>query len=147
MRRALALLVLPLAACTTSDDPLEGGLVNAIAGTVGGGYQARIDERERGVAQAQARQDALSAELLALRGEYAALQARIAAQRRAIASRGVDLPRSVNIRTERALAPPPNDPAALRQAIASARALSEELERLSGSDCPGPGCPAVETRA
>ena len=134
--RLLALLpVAALVACTpASDDPAEGGFFNGIAGLAGGGYEARVTEREQGVATAQGQQAALSAELASLQGQHAALKDQIIAQRAALRAEGVRLTPETETRIQAALTSSPSgsNPAALQQAIADARRLSEQLAGLAG---------------
>ena len=137
MARAFAAAALLLAGCTPSSDPAAGGFVNAMAGVAGGGYEARIDEREAGVAAAEARGEALAAELTRLQAEHRQLQLQLARQRAALVSSGVGLDASTEARLDRALAalPAPAEPearaAALQRAIADARVLSEQLATLA----------------
>jgi hypothetical protein len=138
MRRLVLLpFLLVLAGCVQSADPAEGGFFSGIAGLAGGGYEARITEREGEVADARARQAALTAELAALEAEHGDLKARIARQRAALRTRGVALPPETEARVEATLATEPRgrDPAAralaLQQAIGDARRLSEQLAMLA----------------
>jgi hypothetical protein len=137
LRGAPALLILTLGACVDSADPAAGGLSNAVVGLAGGGYDERIDERESGVAVAQAQGEALDAQLAALQGQHLALKDRIIQQRAALRAGGVRLsPDSEGkIQTVLLSSPSQSDPnvraAALQRAIADARALSEQLAALS----------------
>ena len=137
MARVLPAAVLALAGCAPSSDPAAGGFINAMAGVAGGGYEARIDEREAGVAAAEARGEALEAELARLETEYGRLQTQLTRQRAALESAGVTLDATTEARLEGALAgpPAPADPearaAALQRAIADARVLSEQLAALA----------------
>lgn len=137
MRLALPASALLLAACVQSDDPAQGGFASGIAGIAGGGYDARIAEREAGVAASQARSAELSAELATLTAEHEALKDRIIAQRAALRAQGVRLTPEAETRIQAVLTSEPSarDPAArsaaLSRAIADARALSEQLAGLA----------------
>jgi hypothetical protein len=137
MRRAVAVLIVLLAGCDVSEDPSQGGLVSGVAGLAGGGYEARIDEREGAVATSRARQAELAAELAGLDAEHRALQSRISQQRELLKAAGAPIPPATEARVDAALRanPDPRDPearaAALRQAIAEARQLSEQLAALA----------------
>jgi len=126
----VALLV--LVACTTSEDPAEGGLFNGIAGLAGGGYEARIEEREASLAEAEARNVELSAELAALRRQHSGLKSDIIQKRATLRAKGIKLSAASEREVQEVIAAQPQSAAALRRAIADARALSEELTRLSG---------------
>jgi hypothetical protein len=131
MRNALVGLGLGLAlAACDSSDPADGGFFNGVAGATGGGYDQRIAEREAGVAQSGATNAALSAELAGLRGDHAALKRQIIARRAEIRAAGGRLSAASEARIQTALAADPNEVAALRQAIADARALAAELAAL-----------------
>lgn len=137
MRRLLApAALLALAGCAVSDDPAAGGFYSGVAGIAGGGYEARVAEREAGVAAAQREGAALSAELARLTGEHEALKDRLVLQRAALRSEGVRLTPASEARLQAAIASEPGgaDPAAraaaLSAAIADARALSDELAEL-----------------
>jgi outer membrane murein-binding lipoprotein Lpp len=137
MWRAASALTVLLAGCAGSGDPAEGGFVSGVAGLAGGGYEARIDERETAVATSEARQAELAAELAGLEAEHRALQDRIARQRALLQAAGAPLSPETEARIDAALRadPDPRDPdaraAALRQAIADARRLSEQLAALA----------------
>jgi hypothetical protein len=138
VRRLLALPMLALlGGCANSGDPAEGGFVAGVAGVAGGGYQSRIDERQAGVAAAEARGAELDAELALLNQQHRALQARLTAQRALLAQAGVPVTPEMQSRVDQALRPSPSagDPAAraasLRQAIADARVLSDQLAAMA----------------
>jgi outer membrane murein-binding lipoprotein Lpp len=130
-------VVLLLASCADSGDPAQGGFVSGVAGLAGGGYEARIDEREGAVATSQARQAELAAELASLEAEHRALQDRITRQTELLQAAGATIPPETQTQIAAAMraAPDPRDPAAraaaLRQAIADARRLSEQLTALA----------------
>jgi hypothetical protein len=135
MRCATVLVCVVLAGCATSDDPAEGGFFNGVAGLAGGGYEARIAEREQGLAAAQGRQQALAVELSGLEREHAALSNQIIRQQAALRARGVGLPLGTDQAIQAAAAEPVGaDPAAraasLRRAIADSRRLSAQLAML-----------------
>jgi hypothetical protein len=126
-----------VAGCVQSDDPAEGGFYSGITGLAGGGYEARIAEREAAVTAAQSRQAALGAELTGLEREHAALQARLGQQRSVLRRAGVAIPPATELRLDAALAgPSETDPARriaeLERAIADDRRLSEQLAELGG---------------
>ncbi len=132
--RLAALALASLGACApVSDDPAQGGFFNGVAGLAGGGYEARVGEREQAVVGAQADQAALTAELAALQGEHAALKNRIVQQRAALRAAGVRLTPETEGRIQAAVAAQPGDRVAdLERAIAEARTLSEQLAGLAG---------------
>jgi hypothetical protein len=138
MRFFLAIALAALPGCAPSDDPAEGGFYSGIAGLAGGGYDARIAEREAGVSAAEARGEVLSAELAALQGEHARLKSQIIQQRADLRAQGVRLSPDAERRIQAVLAEQPaaTDPSAraavLQRAIADARQLSEQLAALSG---------------
>ncbi|MFV0361412.1 hypothetical protein [Tropicimonas sp.] len=79
---AVSLLVAALfGGCVDSSDPAAGGFYNGIAGIAGGGYERREAERESAVAEAQARNQALSAEQRALAARISATQGEVAQAR------------------------------------------------------------------
>ena len=126
-----------LAACTVSDNPADGGFVSGVAGVAGGGYDARIDEREQDLATVEAEGAALTAELARLEREHETLKDQLIRQRADLRGQGVQLtPASeaafqMAILNEPAEADPAARAASLQQAIADARRLSEELASLS----------------
>ena len=140
MRAGAALaLAAGLAGCAVSDDPAEGGFYAGVAGVAGGGYEARVAEREAGVAAAEAEGAALTAELARLSGEHEALKDRLIAQRAALRAGGLRLSPAAEARVQAALlaAPDAADPsvraAELRRSIADLRALSQDLAALAAS--------------
>jgi hypothetical protein len=136
MRGAMVLVWVALAGCATSDGPAEGGF-NGVAGLAGGGYEARIAEREQALTAAQGRQQALAFELAGLEREHTALGNQIVAQRAALRARGVGLSPATEQAVLAATAEPrAADPAAraasLRRAIADSRRLSVQLSMFGG---------------
>lgn len=133
--RYLPTLCAPLliAACVDSTDPADGGFVNGISGVASGTYDQRVREREAEVAAAQARNDALTAELARLRGDHAAAKNQIVQQRAALAEQGIRLSPASERQVQAALRSNPDRAETLRKAIAEARALSERLARLARS--------------
>ncbi len=147
----LASTALTLAACEISENPADGGFLSGVVGVAGGGYQGRIDDREAALAAEQAQANALaaeqaqvaatnasiSAELARLRQEHTALRLKIADQLAALQSAGVNVPTSMETRVRAVVNTTPSGRtdaqrlAALRTAIADARALSADLSRLS----------------
>lgn len=87
MHRHLAICAgaLALAGCV-SGDPRQGGFVSGVVGIAGGGYQARIDARERELATLLDHQQRLSGRISGQRATVAALDARIALTERRIAA-------------------------------------------------------------
>jgi hypothetical protein len=133
MRRAAAALACLAGCAPISDDPAEGGFYSGVAGLAGGGYAARVDEREQAVAAAETEGAALSAELAALQGEHAALKSRVIQQRAALRAAGVRLTPETEGRIQAVVAARPADRVAdLERAIAEARTLSEQLAGLAG---------------
>jgi hypothetical protein len=127
MRGATVLVCVALAGCATSGDPAEGGFINGVAGLAGGGYEARIADREQ----------ALAFELAGLEREHAALGNQIIGQRAALRARGVGVPPWTEQAVLAATAEPrAADPAAraasLRRAIADSRRLSVQLSMVGG---------------
>jgi chromosome segregation ATPase len=62
-------LVLCLGGCATSDDPREGGFVSGVVGLASGGYEKRVDDRERRYGAERGEQRRLMAEAEALERE------------------------------------------------------------------------------
>ncbi len=133
----LVLVGLTLGACETSDDPAEGGFINGIAGLAGGGYDARIEEREQNLSAAEARQAELKAQLAGLQSQYSGLRLTLLQQRSDIAASGKPIPAAVQTRLNTALGTSPGGSSdqerisALQKAISDAKALSAELAQLS----------------
>ena len=125
-------MTLLLSACVTSEDPADGGFFNGVNGLAGGGYQARVDEREENLANAQARNSQLRGQHAALRGQHSNLKSEIIQKRAALRAKGVKLTASSERDVQEVISDNPQSAAALRRAIADARALSAELTRLSG---------------
>lgn len=130
--------VLGLAACAASDDPAEGGFFNGVAGLAGGGYQARITEREQAVAAAQTQGAALSVDLARLEAKHAALQRQLVAQEAALRARGIGVPPGTDARIRQASATAPASAdadarvASLQRSIADMQALSAQLAAVAG---------------
>ncbi len=130
----LALPCVLLAACQTTTDPAEGGFFSGVSGIATGAYDDRITAAEGEVAEAQARNDALAAQIRASESELAQLKLRILQQRDALG--GADPATAARI--DRVLnatpggATPDAKLAALQRSIAEARALSSDLAKLSG---------------
>lgn len=121
-----------LSACVTSEDPADGGFFNGVNGLAGGGYQARVDERESNLANAQARNAELTGQLATLRGQHRNLKTEIIQKRARLRAKGVKLTVASERDVQQVIGANPQSAAALRRAIADARALSAELTRLSG---------------
>jgi predicted nucleic acid-binding Zn-ribbon protein len=129
--------LLGLAACQTTTDPAEGGFISGVSGISSGAYQARIDEREAAVASEQARKAELEAELAGLQSQYSKTKLELVQLRSRIARQGKSVSPSLDRRVNAAIEAKPggSDDAAriasLRKAIADAKALSDELGKLS----------------
>ncbi len=123
-----------LAACTTSTDPADGGFFNGVSGITTGTYQAQIDADEAQVAASRARNADLAAQISGAESELARLKVTIVNQRNAL--RSTDAATSNRINAVLVSQPTGNTDAArlaaLRQSIADARALSQDLAKLSG---------------
>ncbi len=132
MTKKLIITALFLSACATSDDPADGGFFNGINGLAGGGYQARVDERQQALDKETARNAELRGELAALRGQHSDLKAQIIQKRAALRAKGIRLSAASEREVQKVISSNPQSAAALRRAIADARALSAELTRLSG---------------
>ncbi|MEX0970457.1 MAG: hypothetical protein WD046_08460 [Paracoccaceae bacterium] len=140
-----------VAGCSTSDDPAAGGFFNGVSGLAGGGYQARVDERQADVDSEQARAAALAAQQSSvaaqtaavgtqidqLRDELTRLRIQIANQQAELRSAGVAIPAALTTRINAVVNASPsgaNDAerlAKLQAAVANARALAADLARLS----------------
>lgn len=134
MKTPLYLVVGLLAACQTTTDPAEGGFFNGVSGIATGAYDDRIDTAEADVAGAQARNDALAAQIRGQESELAQLKLKILGQRDALGP--TDAATARRIDTVLNSAPSGrNDQerlAALQRSISEAKALSADLARLSG---------------
>lgn len=130
--KSSVIMALLLSACVSSQDPADGGFFNGVNGLAGGGYQARVDEREENLANAQARNAELTGQLAALRGQHSNLKSEIVQKRAALRAKGVKLTAASERDVQEVISANPQSAAALRRAIADARALSAELTRLSG---------------
>ncbi|SEI52345.1 hypothetical protein SAMN05444007_101447 [Cribrihabitans marinus] len=137
MRPALLRLVAPallLAGCQTTSDPAEGGFFDGVSGIASGSYDARIDTAEADVAGAQARNEALAAQIRGSESELAQLKLQILQQRNTLGTPDA----ATASRIDRVLndtpggATPDARLAALQRSISEARALSADLARLSG---------------
>ena len=129
-----------LAGCVTSEDPSEGGFFNGVSGITSGTYDQRVEEREAGVADATARNEALAAEQARLsaqiqsaEGELARLKLRILNQKTALGATDA----RTEARVQAVLNAKPSGQtqadqlAALQKTIADAKALSADLAKLS----------------
>jgi len=132
MSKPILVTALALAACATSDDPADGGFFNGVNGIASGKYQARVDEQQQGLAKDQARNTKLSGQLAALRGQHSSVKSEIVQKRAALRAKGVKLTAASEREVQKVISLNPQSAAALRRAIADARALSAELTRLSG---------------
>ena len=123
---------LALGACVDSTDPADGGFFNGVSGVASGEYDARVEEREKQVAEEQARNSALRAELARLRGQHSSVKNEIVQRRAALATAGVRLSPASERQVQAALAANPQKVESLRKAIADARELSARLARMAG---------------
>ncbi len=130
----IALPCFLLAACQTTTDPADGGFFAGVSGIATGAYDDRIEAAEGDVATAQARNDALAAQIRSSESELAQLKLKILQQRDAIG--GGDPATAARI--DRVLNAKPQGTTAeaqlqaLQRSISEARALSADLARLSG---------------
>ncbi len=130
----LAAAALPLAACDSSD-PADGGFFNGVQGLSSGTYEARIDEREAALTEAQRRNAALNAEISRLQGELDGAKAALARERSRLRAEGKTLSPADDAKVTALLtAVPAGDTpeahaAALRQTILAARDMAELLAR------------------
>ncbi len=125
---------LGLAGCMTSTDPADGGFFNGVSGIASGSYQEQIDADEAQVAAAQARNAELAAQIRGAESELARLKVTIVNQRNALGATDAATANRINA----VLVAQPSGRtdadrlAALQQSIADARALSQDLAKLSG---------------
>lgn len=142
---------LALSACEVSQDPADGGFLSGIVGVAGGGYQGRVNDQEAALANEQAQADALaaqqaqvaatnasiSAEINQLRSQLTALRVKISQQMADLQAAGVAVNGATQSRVRAVVNNTPSGRtdaqrlAALRTAIADARALSADLSQLS----------------
>ncbi|MEX0349254.1 MAG: hypothetical protein AB3N15_07480 [Paracoccaceae bacterium] len=134
MRVLLSLSLLVMAGCQTTTDPAEGGFFNGVSGIATGAYDDRIDAAEADVASAQARNDALAAQIRGSESELAQLKLKILQQRDAIGGMDTGTARRIDqvLNSNPTGATDTEKLAALQRSIADAKALSADLARLSG---------------
>lgn len=145
-----SLIVLAAGACDGAD-PAEGGFFKGLSGMASSCYEQRIEEREQRAAEARARQEALEAELRQLEArsaeaetelerlktQHAGLKRIIVRLRSQLAAEDVDLGETERERVKAAIVSNPEGGTeaerieALRKAVSGARALVEELAKLS----------------
>ena len=134
MKWAIFLTCAGLAACTTSVDPAEGGFFNGVSGIASGSYQNQIDADEAQVEASRERNANLAAQIQSAESELARLKVTIVNQRNALGN--TDAATSNRINAVLVSKPTGNTDsarlAALQQSIADARALSQDLAKLSG---------------
>lgn len=134
MKQIILITGLGLAACTTSTNPEDGGFFNGVSGITSGTYQSQIDAQKADVAAAQSRNAALQAQIDGSESELAALKSQIRQQRAGLGT--TDIATSNRINQVLASGPTASSDAdrlaQLQQSIAQARALSEDLAKLSG---------------
>lgn len=135
MTRGLLVPLLFLGACeTATTDPAEGGFFEGVSGITTGAYDQRVETAEADVAAAQARNEALAAQIRGAESELAGLKLQILRQRDALGATDA----ATAARIDRVLNAAPGGAsdearlAALQRSIAEARALSADLARLSG---------------
>lgn len=123
-----------LMACETSTDPADGGFFNGVKGITSGDYQAQIDAEEADVDASRARNSELASQIQSSESQLAQLKATIRSQSNALGQ--TDGATSDRISKVLASKPAGNTDAerlaALQQSIADARALSDDLAKLSG---------------
>lgn len=125
---------LGLAGCMTSSDPADGGFFNGVSGIASGSYQAQIDSDEAQVEASRARNAELAAQIRGAESELARLKVTIVNQRNALGTTDAATANRIN----RVLVSQPTGRtdaarlAALQRSIADARALSQDLAKLSG---------------
>jgi len=133
MIRLSVLTCLFLAACQTTTDPAEGGFFSGVSGIATGAYDDRIAAAEGDVATAQARNEALAAQIRASASELAQLKLGILQKRDALV--GTDPATAARIDHVLNSSPEGATPdaklAALQRSIADARALSNDLAKLT----------------
>lgn len=134
MKWTIFLSCVGLTACETSTDPADGGFFNGVSGITTGSYQAQIDADEAQVAASRTRNANLAAQIQSSESELARLKVTIVNQRNALGN--TDGATSDRINAVLVSKPTGNTDAArlaaLQQSIADARALSQDLAKLSG---------------
>ncbi|WP_299729363.1 hypothetical protein [uncultured Tateyamaria sp.] len=123
-----------LSACmTTSTDPADGGFFNGVSGITTGTYQSQIDADEAQIEASRVRNANLAAQIQSSESELARLKVQIVNQRNALGR--TDTATSNRINAVLVAQPTGNTDAArlaaLQQSIADARALSQDLAKLS----------------
>ena len=126
-------VALPLLACTENPDPSEGGFFEGVQGITTGSYDQRIESKEADVASAQARNEALAAQISSAERELSKAKFDLLRQKQ----QATGLDSATAARVDRVLNANPggNDAATLAElesTIKAARDLSAELARLSG---------------
>jgi len=134
VRQSIIVFTLVLAGCETSTDPAEGGFFNGVSGIASGTYQRQIEEDEADVAAAEQRNAALAAQIRGSESELANLKVRILNQRNSVGPTNAATTNRINrvLATEPTGSSDAEKLAALQRSIADARALSEDLAKLSG---------------
>ncbi len=134
-------IALGLFGCVDSQDPAAGGFYNGLSGIATGGYEARVEEREVAVANAEARNAELTAEQRSLAAQISSTersltQARFQLLQQRNAAQGLD--RATQARVNKVLAAKPKGSteasrlADLQRLLSETRMLSEDLARLAG---------------
>lgn len=135
MRGVLVLACAGLAGCmTTSTDPADGGFFNGVSGITSGTYQSQIEADEARIEASRARNAELAAQIEGAESELARLKVAIVNQRNALGA--TDAATTNRINTVLTSQPTGSTDAArlaaLQRSIADARALSQDLAKLSG---------------
>ncbi|MFL4470164.1 hypothetical protein ACERZ8_09880 [Tateyamaria armeniaca] len=134
MKWTILVTCVGLGACTTSTDPADGGFFNGVSGIATGTYQDQINADEAQVAASRERNADLAAQIRGSESELARLKVAIVNQRNALGNTD----RATSNRINAVLTSEPTGStdaarlAALQQSIADARALSQDLAKLSG---------------
>ncbi len=123
-----------LIACTTSTDPADGGFFNGVSGITSGSYQDQIDADEAQIEGSRARNAELAAQIGSAESELARLKVMIVNQRNAIGNTDTATSNRINavLTSEPTGSTDTARLAALQRSIIDARALSQDLAKLSG---------------
>ena len=121
-----------LLACSENPDPAQGGFFDGVQGITTGSYDQRIESREADVASAQARNEALAAQISTAEAELSKAKFELLRQKQKTAN----LDSTTAARVDKVLNTSPRGSdaqtlAELESTIKAARDLSAELARLS----------------
>lgn len=134
-------IALGLCGCVDSQDPAAGGFYNGLSGIATGGYEARVEEREVAVANAEARNAELTAEQRSLAAQISSTersltQARFQLLQQRNSAQGLDSATQARVNKVLAAKPKGSTEAArladLQRLLSETRMLSEDLARLAG---------------